>query len=65
MDLATLGWIVAMCAGEEWNEDDLFQVVRRAYPYRELSRSDFDALLEILSEGIAARRGRENSAVRR
>src|SRR5205823_4932727 len=50
--------IVAMCACEECNEDNLFQVVRRAYPYRELSRSDFDALLEILSEGIAARRGR-------
>jgi ATP-dependent Lhr-like helicase len=50
--------IVAMCACEEWIEDDLFQVVRRAYPYRELPRSDFDALVEVLSEGIAARRGR-------
>jgi len=50
--------IVAMCACEEWNEDCLFQVVRRAYHYREILRSDFDALVEILSEGIAARRGR-------
>src|SRR5437870_8066698 len=50
--------IVAMCACEEWNEDCLFQVVRRAYPYREILRSDFDALVEILSEGIAARRCR-------
>ncbi len=48
--------IVAMCACEEWNEDDLFQVVRRAYPYRELPRSDFDALVQVLSEGITARR---------
>src|SRR6266700_1837016 len=40
--------IVAMCACEEWNEDCLFQVVRRAYPYREILRSDFDALVEIL-----------------
>jgi len=50
--------IVAICACEEWNEDDLFQVVRRAYPYRDLARQDFDAVLGILSEGITARRGR-------
>jgi ATP-dependent Lhr-like helicase len=57
--------IVAMCACEEWNEDDLFQVVRRAYPYRNLARQDFDALLEILSEGITARRGRYGSYLHR
>jgi ATP-dependent Lhr-like helicase len=50
--------IVAMCACEDWKEQDLFEAVRRAYPYRELSRSDFDAVVEILSEGITARRGR-------
>ncbi|HEV2116542.1 MAG TPA: DEAD/DEAH box helicase, partial [Terriglobales bacterium] len=41
-----------------WREDDLFQVVRRAYPYRELPRQQFDEILTMLSEGIAARRGR-------
>jgi ATP-dependent Lhr-like helicase len=50
--------IVASCAAEDWNEDDLFQLVCRAYPYRDLSRADFDAIVEMLSEGIAARRGR-------
>ena len=50
--------IVAACAAEEWREDDLYELVRRAYPYRHLSRADFDAILEMLSEGIAARRGR-------
>lgn len=50
--------IVAMCACEEWSEDGLFQATGRAYPYRSLSRADFDALLEILSEGITSRRGR-------
>ncbi|MBZ5629769.1 MAG: DEAD/DEAH box helicase [Acidobacteriia bacterium] len=43
---------------ESWDEDELFEVVRRAYPYRNLSREDFDAILEMLSEGISARRGR-------
>ncbi len=50
--------IVAMCAAEDWREDDLFQCVRYAYPYRELSRADFDEIIEMLSEGIASARGR-------
>jgi ATP-dependent Lhr-like helicase len=57
--------IVAICACEEWNEDELFQVVRRAYPYRDLARRDFDAVLEILSEGITARRGRYGAYLHR
>ncbi len=50
--------IVAMCAAEEWKEDDLFALVRRAYPYRKLARADFDEIVAMLSEGINARRGR-------
>ncbi|HXU14839.1 MAG TPA: DEAD/DEAH box helicase, partial [Terriglobales bacterium] len=41
-----------------WNEDELFGLIKRAYPYRGLSRELFDSILEMLSEGIAARRGR-------
>ena len=50
--------IVAMCAVEEWSEERLFAVVRRAFPYRDLARRQFDDIVEMLSEGIAARRGR-------
>src|SRR6266700_1887549 len=59
--------IVATCASagstnpEEdtgWKEHDLFDLVTRAYPYRNLSRPTFNSILEMLSEGIAARRGR-------
>jgi len=50
--------IVAMCAAEDWSEDDLFRIVRRAYPYRNLTRADFDAVVEMLSEGIASAKGR-------
>ena len=50
--------IVAMCAAEDWKEDQLFQSVRRAYHYRNLPRADFDELIEMLSEGIASSRGR-------
>src|SRR6266478_1406743 len=50
--------IVAMCAAEDWKEDDLFSVLRRAYPYRDLERKSFDEIVEMLSEGIASQRGR-------
>ena len=41
-----------------WEEDELFGLVKRAYPYRNLSRESYEAILEMLSEGIASRRGR-------
>ncbi len=41
-----------------WDEDELFALVKRAYPYRNLSRELFDSIVEMLSQGIAARRGR-------
>ena len=50
--------IVAMSAVEELDEDELFDDVRRAYPYRNLQRKEYDQVLEMLSEGISSRRGR-------
>jgi len=57
--------IVAMCAAEDWEEEELFALVRRAYPYGNLARADFDAVLEMLSDGIAARRGRYGTYLHR
>ncbi len=48
-----------------WDEDELFALVRRAYPYRNLSRESYEAVLEMLSEGIAARRGRYGAYIHR
>jgi ATP-dependent helicase Lhr and Lhr-like helicase len=53
--------MVAACAAEDWREEDLFGLVRRAYPYRDLARAEFDEILEMLSAGIAAHRGRYGS----
>jgi ATP-dependent Lhr-like helicase len=50
--------MVAACSAEEWDEDALFELARRAYPYRDLSREMFEQILQVLTEGIAARRGR-------
>jgi ATP-dependent Lhr-like helicase len=48
-----------------WGEDELFALVRRAYPYRALTRETFNSILEMLSEGIAARRGRYGAYLHR
>jgi len=45
-------------SNDGWDEDELYALVKRAYPYRNLSRQMFDAVLTMLSEGIASQRGR-------
>ncbi len=45
-------------SNDGWDEDALFALVKRAYPYRNLARETFDAVLAMLSEGIASQRGR-------
>jgi ATP-dependent Lhr-like helicase len=57
--------IVAACGAEEWDEEAMFALARRAYPYRDLSRETFDSILEMLSEGIASKRGRYGAYVHR
>jgi len=58
--LPTPGETEASCdqASDGWDEDELFALVKRAYPYRNLSRETFSEVLEMLSEGIASQRGR-------
>ena len=57
--------LVAAAAGEDWSEDALFALVRGAYPYRNLPRGEFDALLTMLSDGIATQRGRYGTYLHR
>ncbi|MEO8049580.1 MAG: DEAD/DEAH box helicase [Acidobacteriota bacterium] len=57
--------IVAMAACDDWDEDALYAFVRSAYPYRELVRRDFDAVIEMLSEGMATSRGRRGAMLHR
>jgi len=44
--------IVAATAADEWDETALYDLCRGAWPYRDLSRADFEAVLNMLSEGI-------------
>jgi ATP-dependent Lhr-like helicase len=57
--------IVAEVAGREWNEEDLYQWARRAYPYRDLSREQFQAIIHMLAEGFSTRRGRRSAYLHR
>ncbi|HEV2618335.1 MAG TPA: DEAD/DEAH box helicase, partial [Acidobacteriaceae bacterium] len=50
--------IVACVGAEPWDEDALFNILRRAYPYRTLTRELFDRILTLLTEGIESSRGR-------
>ena len=49
--------IVAEVACAEWDEDELFALLRRAWPYARLKRQDYDAVVRMLSEGFTTRRG--------
>ncbi|HET7569183.1 MAG TPA: DEAD/DEAH box helicase [Gammaproteobacteria bacterium] len=57
--------IVAEVANGEWREDDLFAMLARAWPYRDLARADFDAVVRMLAEGYSTRRGRHGAYLHR
>jgi ATP-dependent Lhr-like helicase len=49
--------IVAEVSSTEWEEDALYDWMRRAWPYRGLPRGDFDAVVRMLTDGFTTRRG--------
>ncbi|HKV41431.1 MAG TPA: DEAD/DEAH box helicase [Blastocatellia bacterium] len=55
--------IVAAAAADEWNEDSLYELTTRAYPYRHLTRADFDAVVRMLADGFTTRRGRRSAYI--
>jgi ATP-dependent helicase Lhr and Lhr-like helicase len=52
--------LVAECAAEQWQADDLFRLVKNAAPYQHLTREQFDEVTELLAEGIRTGRGRRS-----
>ena len=57
--------IVAECSSRDCDEDALFDLFRRAYPYRELLRETYDDVVEMLSRGVAPREGRRSAYLHR
>ena len=57
--------IVAECAARDWQEEELYTLVRSTYPYRDLDRQHFEAIIAMLSDGIATQRGRSGAYLHR
>ncbi|HEY2430105.1 MAG TPA: helicase-related protein, partial [Acidimicrobiales bacterium] len=53
--------VVAEVAAREWRTDDLFDLVRRAAPYTELTREQFDEVVGLVSDGIETGRGKRGA----
>jgi ATP-dependent helicase Lhr and Lhr-like helicase len=53
--------MTAEVAAREWAEEDLFNLMRGAYPYRALQREEFDECVRMLAEGFSTRRGRRGA----
>jgi len=57
--------IVAEVASGERGESELHALLRRAWPYRNLSEATYREVLQMLSDGIATRRGRQSAYLHR
>jgi ATP-dependent helicase Lhr and Lhr-like helicase len=57
--------IVAEVAAQEWTEDALFDLVRRAYPYATLTRDEYLSVVRMLADGFSTRRGHRSAYVHR
>jgi ATP-dependent Lhr-like helicase len=57
--------IVAEVACQEWSEDALYDTLRRAYPYRNLTREQFDESVRMLADGFTTRHGPRGAYIHR
>ncbi len=57
--------VVAETACREYREDELFALVQGAWPFHDLERQEFDAVVRMAAEGFATRRGRRGALIHR
>ncbi len=55
--------IVAAASTEDWNENAFFELVHSAWPYRKLTREEFDGVVKMLAEGFSTKRGRRAALI--
>ena len=65
LDILAQQIVAEVAAAEEWTEDGLLDLVRRSAPYAGLDRADFDAVVELVSEGITTGRGKRMAYLHR
>src|SRR5213595_1730630 len=63
LDVLAQQIVAETAAQEKWEEDALFCLVRRAFPYKNLEPSDFKDVVEMLSRGYATRNGRRGALI--
>jgi ATP-dependent Lhr-like helicase len=55
--------MVAATASEDWDEGKLFELARSAWPYRNLTRAEFERVVKMLAEGFSTKRGRRAALI--
>src|SRR6266508_1534742 len=55
--------IVAAASAEDWDENEFFDLIRSAWPYRNLTRDEFDNVVKMLAEGFSTKRGRRSALI--
>jgi ATP-dependent Lhr-like helicase len=55
--------IVAAASAEDWDENESFNLVRSTWPYRNLTREEFDSVVKMLAEGFSTKRGRRSALI--
>ncbi len=57
--------MAAEASCREYRDDEMYALARRAWPYRDLDRTSFDAVVTMTAEGFSTRRGRRAALVHR
>ena len=55
--------VVAAASTEDWDENEFFELVCSAWPYRNLTRGEFDQVVTMLAEGFSTKRGRRSALI--
>ena len=55
--------IVAAASTEDWHEDEFFELISSAWPYRNLTRGEFDSVVKMLADGFSTKRGRRSALI--
>src|SRR5216117_1309639 len=55
--------IVAAASTQDWDENELFELARSAWQYRNLTRQEFNGVVKMLAEGFSTKRGRRAALI--
>ena len=57
--------IAAEVNAQQWDEAELYALIRRAWPYSNLAQKTFNSVLRMLADGFTTRRGRRGGLIHR